>query len=142
MDRQLSEQQNSFLGSGWSFPVTFTAGNYELHTSSYEKNINESINIILLTKKGERSMEPQFGSGLQSLFFKIMDETLKGEIIDAIKTSLIDNEPRISVQDIEVDFPEPASGLVSVSISYVYNQTNTRHNYVFPFHINEGTNLS
>jgi len=139
VDKLLKE--NSFLGSGWSFPVTFSVGNYQLNQSSYEDNINESINIILKTKNGERCFEPQFGSGIQQFFFKPMDETLKGEISDAVASSLLLNEPRITVIAVSVDFLDLQSGLTEVTITYVYNQTNTRHNHVFPFHLKEGTNL-
>lgn len=141
MDSIITKQEQHFWGSGWSFPVTFSAGNLQVSTTAQEDNINESIHIILQTKKGERNLEPQFGSGLQQFFFRKMDETLKGEIIDAVKTSLLHNEPRITVKDVKVDFTDMMNGLVNIRISYVYNQANTRHNYVFPFHLNEGTNL-
>ncbi|MGB8195358.1 MAG: GPW/gp25 family protein [Chitinophagaceae bacterium] len=133
--------QKQFWGSGWSFPVTFSAGNLQVNTTASEDNINESIHIILQTKKGERNLEPQFGSGLQQFFFRKMDESLKGEIIDAVKVSLLHNEPRITVKDVKAEFADLLNGLVNIRISYVYNQTNTRHNYVFPFYLNEGTNL-
>lgn len=142
MDKQLSNRENSFLGSGWSFPIGFSSGNLKLNVSSYEDNINDSIDLILMTKKGERCMEPQFGSGLQQFFFRKMDETLKGEIADAVKSSLLQNEPRIAVKEVNVDFTDVSSGLVAIEVIYVYNQTNTRHNYVFPFHLKEGTNLT
>lgn len=141
MDSQINKLENNFLGSGWSFPVTFSAGNHQLNMTAYEDNINDSIDIILQTNTGERCMEPQFGSGLQQFFFRKMDETLKGEIKDAVKTSLLQNEPRITVTDVIVSFTDIANGVVEIAINYVYNQVNTRHNYVFPFHLNEGTNL-
>jgi uncharacterized protein len=141
VDSQINKLDNSFLGSGWSFPVTFSAGNHQLNMTAYEDNINDSIDIILQTSTGERCMEPQFGSGLQQFFFRKMDETLKGEIKDAVKTSLLQNEPRITVTDVIVSFTDIANGVVEIAINYVYNQVNTRHNYVFPFHLNEGTNL-
>jgi hypothetical protein len=135
------QKENSFLGSGWSFPVTFSAGNFQLGQSSYEDNINESINIILLTKNGERCFEPQFGSGLSQFYFRPMDGTLKTEMKDAVSMALLLNEPRITVTQVNVDFADLQGGLVEISISYLYNMTNTRHNYVFPFYIKEGTNI-
>jgi phage baseplate assembly protein W len=141
VDKQLTQQENNFLGAGWPFPVSFSAGNFQLDLSMYETNINECINVILQTKNGERAFEPEFGSGLQQFFFKKMDETLKGEITNAVKSSLLNNEPRITVQDVSVNYTDMLSGLVEISITYIYNQTNTRHNYVFPFHLKEGTNL-
>ena len=71
-----------------------------------------------------------------------MDETLKGEIIDAIESSLLHNEPRIDVENVEVTYSEEHRGTVIIDIAYVYSKTNTRHNYVFPFYVNEGTNLN
>ena len=71
-----------------------------------------------------------------------MDDTLKGEIIDAVETSLLDNEPRITVESVDVVFSDIESGAVEVYIDYIYNQTNTRHNYVFPFYLKEGTSLN
>lgn len=133
--------ENEFLGSGWAFPVSFSPGNSQLHISAYETNINESIDIILRTKKGERCFQEQFGSGLQEFFFKKMDETLKGEIMNAVTTSLLHNEPRITVSEVDVNFIDVQNGIAEIDIRYVYNQSNTRHNYVFPFHLNEGTNL-
>ncbi|NTE05724.1 GPW/gp25 family protein [Agrobacterium tumefaciens] len=141
MDK-LTKYEHSFLGSGWAFPVTFSAGNSQLVLSANEQNINSSIDIILMTKQGERYFDPQFGSGLQQFFFKKMDETLRGEIAEAIKISLLHNEPRITVFDVKVEFTDLYKGLTEITILYTYNQTNTRHNYVFPFHINEGTSLT
>jgi uncharacterized protein len=137
----ITKEENHFLGSGWAFPVTFTEGNHLLSLSGYEKNVNEAIKIILLTNIGERCLNPRFGSGLQPFFFRKMDETLKGEIADVVKSSLLHNEPRITVQEITVVYADISSGLIEIRVSYVFNQTNARHNYVFPFHIKEGTNL-
>lgn len=142
MDKQLTKQKNEFLGSGWAFPVTFSIRTLELELTEYEQNINDSIKTILLTNQGERCLESQFGSGLHNFYFKKMDDTLKGEIIDAVETSLLDNEPRITVESVDVVFSDIESGAVEVYIDYIYNQTNTRHNYVFPFYLKEGTSLN
>ena len=140
MANQLNKQADH-LGSGWAFPVPFSAGNYQVGLTAYEQNIEDSINSILFTRRGERCLEPQFGAGVQQFFFRQMDETLKGEIMDAIKTALLHNEPRITVLSVTVTFADLLNGLTEVAIKYKYNQTNTRHNYVFPFYLKEGTNL-
>ena len=141
MDNITTIQQHNFLGSGWSFPVRFSVGNYQLHTTAGEENVNESIDLVLLTRMGERCFEPGFGSGLQQFFFRTMDETLKGEIIDKVKDSLLHNEPRIEVEEVTVNFTDMQTGLTEIYISYRSNSSNTRHNHVFPFHLKEGTNL-
>ncbi|VXB08506.1 Phage tail protein [Flavobacterium sp. 9AF] len=135
------KEENHFLGSGWAFPVTFSVGNHQLILSDYEQNVNQSINTILLTHNGERILNPRFGSGLQQYFFRKMDETLKGEIEDTVKFSLMHNEPRITVKEVNVSFTDIVAGLIEIQVVYIFNNTNTRHNYVFPFYIKEGTNL-
>lgn len=142
MDNTEDKRENTFLGAGWAFPVSFSAGNYQLNTSSNEKNIHESINIILNTRKGERTLEANFGSGLQQFMFRKIDPNLKGEIIETIRFSLLRYEPRIVVQDVQVASTDITNGIIQILITYLYSKTNTRHNYVFPFHLKEGTNLS
>lgn len=125
-------------GSGWSFPITFSVGNAQLIMASLEENINQSINIILTTKRGERILEPQFGSGLHRFCFAKMDEALKGEIADDVKISLLHNEARIIVIDVSVEYSNIKEGLVDVTIVYELIQTNTRRNDVFHFYLMEG----
>lgn len=142
MDKIADKKENVFLGSGWSFPVSFSAGNHQVSISANETNINESINIILNTRKGERTLEANFGTGLQQFMFRKIDNTLKGEIIETIQFSLLRYEPRIVVQEVRVAATDIINGTIEILIIYLYAQTNTRHNYVFPFHLKEGTNLA
>ncbi|PCI93945.1 MAG: phage tail protein [Flavobacteriales bacterium] len=138
----MDSKGKEFLGSGWAFPVTFSKGNLELSLTHYEDNINDSIDIILKTHIGERCLEPKFGTGLNRFLFDKMDETLKGGIMETVKFSLLDNEPRIDVKNVLVTFSEELKGTVLIEINYIYIKTNTRHNYVYPFYIQEGTNLN
>ena len=62
-----------FLGSGWAFPVSFSVGYPQLNISSNETNIQESINAILNTRKGERTLEADFGFGLQQFMNRKID---------------------------------------------------------------------
>ena len=141
MDEELDIVQKEFLGSGWAFPVTFSRGNNQLELTQYEDNINNSIDIIMKTYRGQRPFENQFGSGMQRFFFQKMNETMKGDIQQTVKSALLENEPRITVMDVTVEYTDMLNGLIEVRIDYIYNQTNTRHNYVYPFYVNEGTNL-
>lgn len=135
------KRKEHFYGSGWSFPVQFTAGNYQVNTTEFETNVNESIRIILHTHRGERLLNPKFGSGLQQFFFRSMDERLKSEIKEAVRYALLINEPRITVKEVNVFFTDTTNGKVDITIDYIFNDTNTRHNYVFPFHLMEATHL-
>ncbi len=137
----MDETENSFLGCGWSFPPTFDVGNHQLKITHGIQNINDSIDIILLSNFGERNLNEFFGGDLRRFFFKEMDGNLQGEIKQAVKAALLDYEPRIIVDRVEVVFQDRSNGMVEIHITYTIADTNTRHNHVFPFYIKEGTNL-
>jgi phage baseplate assembly protein W len=131
-----------FLGSGWSFPPTFNAGDFQLNMTQQNNNINQSIKQILLTPRGERMMTPGFGSILHSFVFRTFTTALQSEITDAVKVALRDNEPRIKVDSVLVSVENDESTLLSVIVTYTIVQTNSRHNHVYPFALTEANQLS
>lgn len=134
-------EDSFFWGSGWSFPPTFELANQELNLTHKEENINQSIDLIMRTYRGERSMIPDFGSELRSFLFQTANETLEEEVGNSIKTTLLEYEPRITVNEVNATFRDEREGLIEVNVSYTIIKTNTRHNHVFPFSVQEGTNL-
>ncbi len=130
----------SFLGTGWSFPPTFEVSNYQLNMTHEQHNINQSIDLILQTNQGERSLMPLFGSPLRHFLFKSLNAPLQNEIINAVKIALLEHEPRISVNNVRLEPLTEQSG-VSIYIDYTIRLTNSRFNHVYPFVLNDATNL-
>ncbi len=130
-----------FLGKGWSFPPTFDRGNLQLQMTSGSGNINQSIDIILSTMLGEQPLNPTFGSAVNNFVFKNMDENTQGQLISAITTALVNNEPRVTVNEVDLQISDDAEPMAMVTIDYTVRNTNSRHNHVYPFSLNEGTLL-
>ncbi len=133
--------EKGFWGSGWTFPPTFDSSNNQLMISHGEENIRQSINTILNTQRGERSVIPDWGIDLNTFKFKKMDANLKGRIISSVKHGLLRFEPRISVENITIEGINGSGSKIGISINYIIHKTNTRHNHVHPFSEIEGTNL-
>jgi len=133
-------QPSGFLGRGWSFPVQFDRSTLSLAMSEAEDNINQSIDVLLYTPLGSRSLAPQFGCNLGDFLFKRVDATTQEEIIQSVRSTLLQGEPRIQVLDVILTL-SPEQGLVSINVTYQVRRTNARHNHVFPFSRLEGTNL-
>ena len=55
-----------FVGTGWAFPPQLTASG-GIAMVRRERELEDSMRIILLTYPGERPMRPEFGSGLPVL---------------------------------------------------------------------------
>jgi uncharacterized protein len=139
-DRMDDSDGNSFLGRGWAFPPTFDRATSKLRLSSGVDNIQQSIDLLIRTPRGARALRPDFGCDLLSYLFKHIDATAQEEIVQSVKTMLLNDEPRIEVESIELDLSDNGA-LAQLNIIYVVCQTNTRHNHVFPFSVLEGTNL-
>ena len=81
------DSQIDFIGSGWAFPLRVNSrGGLEL--SSGERDIEESIRIILSTPIGERRMRPNFGCGIHDLVFTALDSTSLQLIRSAVQEAL------------------------------------------------------
>lgn len=130
-----------FLGRGWSFPPSFDRASLSLNLSSGADNINQALRLLLKTEKGSRSFMPDYGSDLRRFMFKRIDATRAQEIVTSLKFLLMNGEPRIEVLDVAVGL-SAESHLVEIQIRYQIRQTNSRHNYVFPYSEIEGSNLS
>ena len=127
-----------FLGRGWKFPVTVDeAGRIAL--SEYEDDVREAIRIILMTSKGERVMQPDFGAGLYDFVFATMTSTNLGRIQRAVEDALVKWEPRVQVLAVRVEPDQGELGKLLIDIGYRVRATNTRFNLVFPFYLKEQT---
>ena len=132
---------NDFLGVGWSFPPTFNLQIKGVEMTEKEIDIERSLQILLTTALGERVMEPKYGCNMDSLLFEPLNTTVKTIMIDKIETAILFFEPRVDAQKINLNLQDELEGKVLIEINYIVRATNSRYNFVFPYYINEGTEL-
>jgi uncharacterized protein len=132
----------SFLGTGWSFPPSFSNIKKGVILVSEEDDIRQSLQILLSTTVGERVMEPEYGCNLNSYVFETLNSSVKANIVNMVQRAILYFEPRIKVNAVEIKGNEDVEGFLSIMIAYTIITTNSRSNYVYPFYINEGTNIS
>ncbi len=137
----MSKQIKSFLGTGWGFPPAFSNKAAEVAMLSDVEDIQSSLEILLTTRPGERVMRPDYGCNLDELLFEPLTTTFKTYIKDLVSTAILYYEPRIEVNNIELDDTGELEGRIVISIDYTVSATNTRFNFVFPFYKKEGTDL-
>ena len=61
--------KTSFLGTGWSFPPAFGPRGAEVHTVTDVEDLEQSLMILLETRRGERVMQDDFGCDLSEFLF-------------------------------------------------------------------------
>ncbi len=135
------EKFSSFLGTGWSFPPRFDKQTKKVVMVSEEKDISESLMILLSTRPGERVMNPLYGCNLDDLLFESLNLTLKTYVADLIETAILYFEPRIDLEKVEINENNDLEGELLIELKYVVRSTNTRRNLVYPFYRGEGTDV-
>lgn len=136
------EINESFLGIGWSFPPSFDKTNRFVRMSSDEKDIEESLRVLLSTRPGERIMLPDYGCSLEELLFESINLTLTTQITEIVRTSILYYEPRIDLINLTLNQEDSFQGRIDIILDYRIRTTNTRQNMVYPFYRNEGNDIS
>ena len=138
------DKESSFLGMGWAFPPRITKYN---STNSFATNmvsdvidINQSLEILFGTAVGERVMQAEYGCNLNDMLFEPINVTLVTRITERIRRAIIYYEPRIKLDKLDV-FKNEENGIINLVVEYTIRSTNTRNNIVYPYYLNEGTNL-
>jgi phage baseplate assembly protein W len=82
-----------------------------------EQAIKQSVLNILLTNRGERPFDPNFGSNITSQLFENFDPIVEAVLDEQIRTALGNYEPRVRVIRVNVDgSPDRNSMTVTVEI--------------------------
>lgn len=129
--------ERAFLGAGMKFPPQIDPGTGRFALSSGAQNVKESVYIILMTNRGERWLDPDFGSDIMRYTFMDTSLTMLNLLSSDLRTLLMEQEPRISDVTVDID-PEVKDGCMLVNVAYTVADTNTRDNLVFPFYLNAG----
>ena len=123
-----------FVGAGWAFPLaTDATGGVALVT--HDREIEESIRIILGTARGERAMRPEFGCRIHDQVFGPANASTAGQVAADVREALERWEPRIDVVDVLVTFDRIDSGILYIDLTYAVRGLNDPRNLVFPFYV-------
>ncbi len=129
----MRDSTKDFLGSGWKFPPRLDSrGQIELVHE--EQDVEEAIRMILMTRKGERPMRPEFGCEIHDLVFAPNDPSTVGLARRYVEEALGMWEPRIDVLDVRSVTNGQQESAIILDIRYQIIATNSERNLVFPFY--------
>jgi phage baseplate assembly protein W len=95
--------------------------------------VKSNIKNLLLTKRGERVMQPEFGSGLQEVLFEFNDDDLSEKIETTITTAIERWIPSVSIESILVESTDTLkdSNQVNISLTFRVNGNQNVQNVTF-----------
>lgn len=92
---------------GITLPVKNGETGYFEQAFTSREQAKSNLKNLLLTSRGERVMQPDFGTGLKDLLFEQMDDDI---FEDRVKTTVLDSVafwlPYINIQSIEVELTD------------------------------------
>lgn len=132
---------SSFLGSGWGFPPTFNIRRKSVEMLTGEEDILSSLHILVTTSLGERVLRSKYGTKVPEMVFEPMDSSQRAVLRQHIIDSIYLYEPRIVPLDVTIDM-FVLEGRVEINVDFKIVATNNRRNFVYPFYVLEGTEVS
>lgn len=120
------------LGRGMKFPPQVNPATGRFVTSQDRQSVKESIYLILMTQKGERQMQPGFGSRTSDYVFSETNLTMLHIMAHELERDITVSEPRVQDVEIRMDYASP--GCLLVHIRYTVRGSSTPENMVFPFY--------
>ena len=99
--------------------MTFQANplNDDLIAIKNENAIARSVKNIVFTLPGEKFFNPTFGSRISKVLFENIDDITASVIVDEIKESIRNFEPRVELLDVQA-FPNFDNNQFDVTIIY------------------------
>ena len=129
--------KQDIIGTGWAFPPGVNKQGGMALTSSYSE-IEQAIQIILMTTPGQRLMRSTFGSRLSELVFAPNNNQTAVLAQRYVEEALGMWEPRINVLDVDA-YPDPERNhCLNIVIQYKIKATQDKRSLVFPFYLIPG----
>jgi phage baseplate assembly protein W len=85
--------------------------------------LRSAVKMLLITEKGERLMNPSYGTRLRRAVFEPNDDALAGIIRQEIEDAISTFEPRVSIESIDVQKLSPREVIVNILFLSKLDQT-------------------
>lgn len=110
------------IGIGWSFPPHFDYLGGKVLMTTWEVDINGSLEVLFSTRLEERLFRPEYGTSLEDFLFKPMSTATANQMTGIISDAIRKFEPRIWVKNIDVSSSSPAEGKLHVVLQYTIRE--------------------
>jgi uncharacterized protein len=108
---------------GIILPITHGTAGYFNQSFDVVDQVKSNIHMLLRTKKGERRMNPNFGSGLWNVLFEFNDDTLPQIVESTVRRDIEKWLPYVNITKVDVKngTNERNQYAVGISVSFTVN---------------------
>jgi|688.fasta_scaffold217989_1 phage baseplate assembly protein W len=109
---------------GLALPIQIANVAFKQNYTEIEQ-LKSNIKNLLLTKRGERLMNPLFGTGIETVLFEPITDEFEDKVQTIITNSVERYVPNVSIDEINVDISNENKDKNSVNISLKFRSRNT-----------------
>src|ERR1700760_4015268 len=113
----MQDQSKAFMGRGWAFPIEFDGRTGAVRMLNDEEDIQNSLRVLFETRVGERIMQPDYGSELDSLVFAPMNKSTITYMQALISDAILFYEPRIITDEIVIEPATDMEGVLRICVN-------------------------
>ena len=116
-----TEEFNNFA-VGITLPIQRGNEGYFRQSFRTFDQVRSNLKNLLLTKRGERILQPDFGSGLHDLLFNPATEKFEEDLENTINDAVAQWLPYIIVEDINIDISKEQTDNNQAKVSLKFRQ--------------------
>ena len=116
-----TEEFNNFA-VGITLPIQRGNDGYFAQSFRTFDQVRSNLKNLLLTKKGERIIHPEFGSGLHDLLFQPATEKFEEDLETTINEAVAKWLPYVFVEDINIDISKEQTDNNQAKVSLKFSQ--------------------
>jgi len=116
-----TEEFNNYA-VGITLPIQRGSDGYFAQSFKTFDQIRSNLKNLLLTKKGERILQPEFGSGLHDLLFSPATEKFEEDLENTINDAVAKWLPYVIVEDINIDISKEMTDNNQAKVSLKFKQ--------------------
>lgn len=107
------------VGRGWGFPPRFNTKIQGVEMTRTDKEeIEQSLSILFMTQQNERLFRNDYGCNLDNFQFITFDEMMVMRLKKLLTEVIGEYEPRIELDNVEVDTRDAVDGLLYIKVDY------------------------
>ena len=114
--REINRNDDVYIGL--EFPLDHNLTGFFRQSKTIPQQVKSNIRNLLLTERGERIFQPNFGSNLKSLLFEQITPTSLENVENDIRISLSTWLPYVNVNNLVVAQDDRNPNLVLTSLEY------------------------
>lgn len=118
LGRKIVQDTDDFINYGIGLTLPLSFGDNTFNQSFLTKDqVKSNIKNLLLTKRGERILQPEFGSNLQELLFEQNVDDLENRIEDTITDTLEQWLPYVTAEEIDIESTDSLKDTNTLKVS-------------------------